>query len=848
MPTSDLRIYSGKEILLAYYNRQFQRNIGLEDIEFDTPVKLTAPTNYNTVIRLYPRLGSRYYGSPRLFYDRIHVSYLGTIVVPKGMAVRTHDLLNAINEKYSINLTEEDVENDLLDPFSSGNIIVSLRIKPTSVMFYDGAIVYTPNYPDPASLPGPTVDRYAFWSPTKSSSAVVLSNSNKTALMNHEHLAISEIPITDGKVYWEVTVDNGSLFIGVGVAGGPTFKSLADVVGDDEYSWVLDTATGKIHHNGVESNYTDPIPAGSVVGIMLDKDAGLLYYKVANIVKPIAFSGLNLFNDVYPIITGSTAGNSRGTANFGDIPFFYAVPASYARGVYTVYTPGSTTVPPPGTGGSGGITHPAGTVLGTFCQEEDKWAVVADGTGKFVISLIDINSVDCGYDASEPPIIDGGDSGSGGSGLPMLSAIGGPFTMDEDNPLVINYVIAPVSAAPVSLVFGIEHVSTNDSDVTSYEYRVGVSGSWTVMVVGDVITVPSGESAVSIRVTANADLMTEGFETIRIVLNEMAPGGLLGNTASVKTAVVITDTSKNVGPTILLSADPAVIVADETSNINVPFTFSSVTTNPVTLRYGVTYEQTEAADIAWTNYNLNGSVDWHSLDINGEFTIPSGTSGFTIRVRFVEDHKTEGPEQFTISLVEPVIGVALANTGAVSKQITVNDTSTLTLGISSGPTTMDEGTQATTIFSLNSNPVSPLSLDFTLTNDSTASNDFVSIEYRLDSADSWSTLTSGQVIVVPVNRSQIQIKTAVVADMLTEGDEQFTISLSEHAPGTLLSNSGPVVRQITVTDTSTGTGFPVTPLAPTGFSGSESYSFITDPSGDFELNETGGTSSITWNP
>ena len=214
----------------------------------------------------------------------------------------------------------------------------------------------------------------------------------------------------------------------------------------------------------------------------------------------------------------------------------------------------------------------------------------------------------------------------------------------------------------------------------------------------------------------------------------------------------------------------------------------------------------------------------------------------------MDDHKTEGPEQFTISLVEPVIGVALANTGAVSKQITVNDTSTLTLGISSGPTTMDEGTQATTIFSLNSNPVSPLSLDFTLTNDSTASNDFVSIEYRLDSADSWSTLTSGQVIVVPVNRSQIQIKTAVVADMLTEGDEQFTISLSEHAPGTLLSNSGPVVRQITVTDTSTGPGFPATPLAPTGFSGSESYSFITDPSGDFELNETGGTSSITWNP
>lgn len=847
MPTSDLRIYSGKEILLAYYNRQFQRNIGLEDIEFDTPVKLTAPTNYNTVIRLYPRLGSRYYGSPRLFYDRIHVSYLGTIVVPKGMAVRTHDLLNAINEKYSINLTEEDVENDLLDPFSNGNIVVSLRIKPTSVMFYDGAIVYTPNYPDPASLPGPTVDRYAFWSPTKSSSAVVLSNSNKTALMNHEHLAISEIPITDGKVYWEVTVDNGSLFIGVGIAGGPTFKSLADVVGDDEYSWVLDTATGKIHHNGVESNYTDPIPAGSVVGIMLDKDAGLLYYKVANIVKPIAFSGLNLFNDVYPIITGSKASNSRGTANFGDIPFFYAVPAGYARGVYTVYTPGGATVPPPGTGGSGGVTHPAGTVLGTFCQEEDKWAVVADGTGKFVISLIDINSVDCGYDASEPPIIDGGDSGSGGSGLPMLSAIGGPFTMDEDNPLVINYVIAPVSAAPVSLVFGIEHVSTNDSDVTSYEYKVGVGGSWTAMVVGDVITVPSGESAVSIRITANADLMTEGFETIRIVLSEMAPGGLLGNTASVKTAVVITDTSKNVGPTISLNVTSDPISVNEGSFSIVPFTFSSPTTEVVNLIFTVDYEQTSAIDHGSIIYNLNGSVDWIDFVSGDTIAIPIGTSGFSIRIGSVPDYVTEGPETYSVTVTESVIGAALTNTGPLTKQVLVNDTSTLYLFVS-GPTSVDEGTSFITTYTLSSHPKTPLTLEFTSSHVTTDSSDFSLFEYRLSSDDPWLSLTSGQTIVLPINRYTLFIKTDVISDVLTEGEETIEFSVREMPPGTLLSNTGPVVRTIVINDTSTGTGFPPAPIAPTGYSGDGSYSFISDPDDTFVMGETSGGSTITWTP
>lgn len=546
MATQNLRVYSGKEILLAYYNRTFQKNIALHEIQFGRPQRVdTVGTNFNTTINLWPNLGTRYYGSPKLNYDRVHVSLLGTIVVPKGQATRVHDLLETINTKYNLNLTDEDVENDTLDPFTNGDITVNLRIKEDSVMFYQGTMIYTPAYPDPNAGVPPVIDQYAFWSPTSSSPVVVLSNNNYTALMNNEQLAITQIPITEGRVYWEVKIDTDALLIGVGLPSAPRTITGGPVAGGTNHTWVLNTANGKLYHDSAEFNYTTTLVAGMTVGVLLDKNAGTLSFMLGNSVIGTAFTGLNLHNEVYPIIAGATSANARGTANFGEFPFFYNPPADYRRGVYTLQLPGGTT--PPSSGGPS-TNYPAGTVLSTFCNDEDKWNVLADGTGKFIFVVAEADSPDCGYDPANPPIYSGGDSTTGGTGKPTLTAVGGPFVMNENTPFNVPYTLSRALDTSLVLDFNVTYGTASAADITSFEYRMSNQASWTVITSGEQFIVPTGITNFSIRITPVADQVTEGLETLNLVISEQNLGEKLSNNAALNTAVVITDSSTNPAP------------------------------------------------------------------------------------------------------------------------------------------------------------------------------------------------------------------------------------------------------------------------------------------------------------
>lgn len=580
MATQDLRVYSGKEILLAYYNRTFQKNIALHEIDFGRPQRVdTVGTNFNTTINLWPKLGTRYYGSPKLNYDRVHVSLLGTIVVPKGQATRVHDLLDTINQKYNTNITDEDVENDTLDPFTNGDITVNLRIKEDSVMFYQGTMIYTPAYPDPNAGVPPVIDQYAFWSPTSSSSVVVLSNNNYTALMNNEQLAITQIPITEGRVYWEVKIDAEGLLIGVALPSAPRTITGGPVAGGTNHTWVLNTTNGKIYHDGAEFNYTSVLVAGMTVGVLLDKNAGTLSFMIGNSVVGTAFTGLNLHNEVYPIIAGATSSNARGTANFGEFPFFYNPPTDYRRGVYTLQLPGGTT-PPPSSGGPS-TNYPAGTVLSTFCNDEDKWNVLADGTGKFIFVVAETDSPDCGYDPANPPIYSGGDSTTGGGGKPTLAAVGGPFVMNENTPFNVPYTLSRALDTSLVLDFNVTYGTANAADITSFEYRMSNQASWTPITSGEQFIVPTGITNFSIRITPVADQTTEGLETLNLVISEQSLGEKLSNNAAVNTAVVITDSSTNPAPYPTNPATPGGWDAGEAFNFETDNTSEFITSSSI---------------------------------------------------------------------------------------------------------------------------------------------------------------------------------------------------------------------------------------------------------------------------
>lgn len=548
MASEPLQVYSGKQILLGYYNRVNRKNLTVYDVQFGLPSRVeTVGTNFNTTIRMYPNIGTPYFGSPRLDYDRIHVSQLGVIVVPKGLAVRVHDLLPVINNKYNINLTEDDVENDLLAA-GSGNVTIALRIKPESVLFYDGAVIYTPNYPDPATQPLPQVDYFAFWSAYRSSANVVLSDNDRAGLMNAEHMAQTQLPITEGKIYWEIKIDAGSLMIGVGRPDTPKSATNANVLGEDETNWVLNTATGKLHHNGAIFNYTDPIVAGSTIGVLFDYAAGILTFILGNSTLGTAFTNLPPMPEVYPIMSGALTSNSKGTANFGQVPMFYTVPTGYNTGLYALVPPGGTTPPPPGSGGGTGTNPPAGTVLGSFCQDGDFWMVTATGNGGFTMVLTQSESAQCGFDEDNFPIIDGGGPGDEevppDPPKPVLAAVTAPLAMDESAPANVQYTLSLPLATALELDFSVTWNTATSADITSFEFSSNGSNTWTPVATGESITIPIGHTSFAIRITPVADLTTEGVENFQITLREEVLNTKLENTTATSVQVVIGDTSK----------------------------------------------------------------------------------------------------------------------------------------------------------------------------------------------------------------------------------------------------------------------------------------------------------------
>ena len=131
----------GKAVLLAALNQALGKNFTLSEFTFSDPEAITIPTpTRNTMIKLAPLAASGYYGVRKVYYNRIHVSELGQIVVSRGAATRVSDLLAQINEKYGVYIQPTDIYDGLLPAEVSGEteVQVTLNFRPSSIIFYGG--------------------------------------------------------------------------------------------------------------------------------------------------------------------------------------------------------------------------------------------------------------------------------------------------------------------------------------------------------------------------------------------------------------------------------------------------------------------------------------------------------------------------------------------------------------------------------------------------------------------------------------------------------------------------------------------------------------------------------------
>lgn len=129
----------GKVLLLAAINNALNKTWSLDDFDFGEPIPVDIPTpTHNTMIQFGPKLSSGAVGVRKVFYNRIHASELGNIIVPWNNELFIKDLLPKINAKYGIFIQESDIVDNTVPSPAPGatNVQVSLVFSPTSIVFY----------------------------------------------------------------------------------------------------------------------------------------------------------------------------------------------------------------------------------------------------------------------------------------------------------------------------------------------------------------------------------------------------------------------------------------------------------------------------------------------------------------------------------------------------------------------------------------------------------------------------------------------------------------------------------------------------------------------------------------
>ncbi len=207
-------------------------------------------------------------------------------------------------------------------------------------------------------------------------------------------------------------------------------------------------------------------------------------------------------------------------------------------------------------------------------------------------------------------------------------------------------------------------------------------------------------------------------------------------------------------------------VSESAPHATIAVNLSAASTSPVS----VDYTTSNGTALAGSDYTLT----------NGTLTIPSGATTGTITVPLLEDNLSEGPESFTIVLNNPT-GATISD-GNATITISDNDNALLAIADSSA----NEGAGSVDVMVNLSNPAaSDVHVDFT-TNDGTAM------------AGSDYTALSGTV-TFPAGSTSESVTISLLDDALLEGDEVFSVNLSNPTNASL----GTASADVTITENDT---------------------------------------------
>lgn len=154
---------------------------------------------------------------------------------------------------------------------------------------------------------------------------------------NAQGMVRTDIGLSTGKWYWEVLVDSGNVDSSLSGWNGMVYgisrstTATSTYPGADATSYGIGASAGQLLNNALARAVMPVLVADDVLGFALDLDNDTL-----EVYKNGRYYGLvatNLSGTYYPTL-GGTGFNGGGTANFGQLEFYYEAPEGFEYGFH----------------------------------------------------------------------------------------------------------------------------------------------------------------------------------------------------------------------------------------------------------------------------------------------------------------------------------------------------------------------------------------------------------------------------------------------------------------------------------------------------------------------------------
>ena len=332
-----------------------------------------------------------------------------------------------------------------------------------------------------------------------------------------------------------------------------------------------------------------------------------------------------------------------------------------------------------------------------------------------------------------------------------------PSSVLEDGTtnLVYTFTRTGITTNALTVNYGI----TGTADST--DYTGATPGT------GKTITFAAGASTATLTIDPTVDTTIESDETVALTL-ATGTGYLIGTTTDVTGTITNDDT------TITLAVSPTSVLEDGTTNLVYTFTRTGITTNALTVNYGIT-----------------GTAD--STDYTGAtpgtgktITFAAGASTATLTIDPTVDTTIESDETVALTLATGT-GYLIGTTTDVTGTIT-NDDTTITLAVSPTSVLEDGTTNLVYTFTRTGITTNALTVNYGITG-TADSTDYIGATPGTD-----------KTITFAANSATATLTIDPTADTIVESDETVALTLAT-GTGYLIGTTTDVTGTITNDDT-----------------------------------------------